>query len=59
MFRLRMEKDNKDVNVLCDFLKDRDLFVLYDKILCNIEIGIIVDNDVNVDVVKSIGEKII
>lgn len=55
----RMEKDNKDVNVLRDFLKDRDPFVLHDNTLRNIETGMIADNEVNADAAKSIGEKII
>uniref|UniRef100_K1PNZ9 Uncharacterized protein n=1 Tax=Magallana gigas TaxID=29159 RepID=K1PNZ9_MAGGI len=59
MSRSRMEKDNKDVNVLRDFLKERDQFVLHDKTLRNIETGMIADNDANADAAKSIGEKII
>uniref|UniRef100_K1QXD6 Uncharacterized protein n=1 Tax=Magallana gigas TaxID=29159 RepID=K1QXD6_MAGGI len=59
MSRSRMEKDNKDGNVLRDFLKDRDPFVLRDKTLLNIETGMIADNDANTDAAKSIGEKTI
>lgn len=59
MSRSRMEKDNKDVNVLRDFLKDRDPYVLHYKTLRNIETGMIADNDANADAAKSIGEKII
>lgn len=54
-----MEKDNKSVNVLRDFLEDRDPFVLHDKTLRNFETGMVADNDANADAAKSIGEKII
>jgi 5'-3' exonuclease len=57
--RSRLEKDNKDIGVLREFLKDRDPFVLHDKTLRNIETGMIADNDANADAAKSIGDKII
>ncbi|XP_056017480.1 sacsin-like [Ostrea edulis] len=58
MSRSRMEKDNNDINVLRDFLKDWDPFGLHDKTLHNIETGMIAD-DANAEAAKSISDKII
>ncbi|CAG2245843.1 unnamed protein product [Mytilus edulis] len=56
--KTRMERDNKDSNLLTEFLTERNPFT-NDKTLRNIETGMVADSDANADEAKTVGDKII
>ncbi|CAG2256238.1 unnamed protein product [Mytilus edulis] len=56
--KTRMERDNKDSNMLTEFLTERNPFT-NDKTLRNIETGMVADSDANADEAKTVGDKII
>ncbi|VDI79863.1 Hypothetical predicted protein [Mytilus galloprovincialis] len=51
--KTRMERDNKDSNLLTDFLTERNPFK-NDKTLRNIETGMVADSDANADEAKTV-----
>ncbi|VDI80459.1 Hypothetical predicted protein [Mytilus galloprovincialis] len=56
--KTRMERDNKDSNLLTEFLTERNPFT-NDKPLRNIETGMVADSDANADEAKIIKDQIV